>query len=207
MSTVINLAARSARVQRPIQGGGDEGVAIWSLADLVPKTPTAWLKDMVRDREYEAVALSLWQHQPNLRQATERLGAFLTPLWPDSDGKPLWAATVETAIRKVEAAIQRGEGYEGRVVGIYLYWLSQCVADVARIEVYGVNKDGARFRWTPFEAPLHEWAKKNGMTHLEACLAEETPRNEFVAGLKTHLVARISNPVDTGYLEMYAPRG
>lgn len=204
MTNVVSI--KNPRALSAKQSNGD-GVAVWPIADLVPKAANAWLKEMTADKEYESVALSLWMHQPNLRLATEKLGAFLTPMWPNGLGESLWGSTVERAVKKVESAISRGEIYEARIVGIYIYWLSQCVYDIARLAVYGVTKTGERLRWTYFEEPLHEWAKKNGMAQLEAVLIDEEPTEEVIAGLHTHLVARITNPVDAGYLEMYAPRG
>lgn len=203
--TVINLAhSRGARNRTE----ADAAAAIWPLKDLIPASPNAWLKETVDGKPYAAVALSIWMHHPNLRVATEKLAAYLTPKWPTSKGESLLAKAIENAVCKVEAAVSRGESFEGRVVGVYLFWLANCVADVARVAVFGVAKNGEVMRWQYFSEPLHDWAKRHGMTQLEAVLADETPTEEEIAGLRTHLVARITdNPVDAGYLEMHAPRG
>lgn len=204
MTTVIHFGRPHALVPKAHR---QDGMTVWPIADLVPRTANAWLNELVKDKPYESIALSLWAHQPSLRQATERLGGYLTPMWPNTGGDSLWGVTVETAVRKVTESIHRGENHEGRVVGIYLYWLSQCVAEVARVAVYGINKNGNRIRWTYFEEPLHDWARKRGIVRVEAILEEGEPTAEVIAGLRTHLVARITNPVEAGYLEMYAHRG
>jgi hypothetical protein len=156
---------------------------------------------------YEALALSIWMQAPNLRAATEKLGAYLTPLWPSPQGNSLWSEAIERAVTKVDIAVQRGENYSGRVVGIYLFWLASCVRDVARIKVHGYTKEGERIVWKYFSEPLSVWVKNNAIDHLEAVLVDGEPTEEETTGLRTHLVASITDPIDAGYLEMYAPRG
>jgi hypothetical protein len=183
------------------------GVALWPIRQLMPTGPKSWLKEIVSGKPYEATALSLWQHHPNLRRATEKLANYLTPMWPNHQGQSLWSTSVEKALQRVEQAMARGEGFEARIVGIYIYWLSQCAQDIACLEIYGVTPNGDRMRWQYFEEPLNSWAKRYGVTHLEAELVPEPPTQEVVAGLRTHLIAHITDPVDAGYVEMYAPRG
>ena len=203
MTSVINIGSR-ARQDRFLT---KSGAVAWPINELMPKTPNAWLNEIVRDKPYESIALSIWIHQPNLRIATEKLGAYLTPMWPALNGKSLWSEAIERAVTKVDLAVQRGESYHGRVVGIYLYWLASCVRDVARISVHGYTKHGELVVWRYFSQPLNAWVKSNGIDHIEAVLVEEEPTEEVTTGLRTHLVASITDPVDAGYLEMYAPRG
>lgn len=203
MTSVTNIGSRVRQEQTITQ----EGAAVWSISELAPKAPNAWLNEIIRNKPYESLALSIWMHQPNLRLATEKLGAYLTPLWPAPDGKSLWSEAIEKAVTKVDLAVQRGESYHGRVVGIYLYWLASCVRDVARIKVHGYTKQGERIVWKYFSEPLNTWVKRNAIDHIEAVLVDDEPTEEVTAGLRTHLVASITDPVDAGYLEMYAPRG
>lgn len=52
------------------------------------------------------------------------------------------------------------------------------------------------------------WALTHGMKELETVLVKEQPTVEEVAGLRIHLIARLTDdPVDAGYLELLAPRG
>ncbi|MFC6281211.1 hypothetical protein [Polaromonas aquatica] len=203
MNSVSNIGTVARQDRLLAQGGA----AVWAINALAPKTPNAWLNEIIRNKPYESIALSIWTHQPNLRVATEKLGAYLTPLWPAPDGQSLWSEAIEKAVTKVDLAVQRGESYHGRVVGIYLFWLASCVRDVARISVHGYNKHGERIIWKYFSQPLSVWVKANGIDHIEAVLVDEDPAEEVTAGLRTHLVASITDPVDAGYLEMYAPRG
>jgi hypothetical protein len=203
MTSVTNIGSR-ARQDRLINKGG---AAIWPINELAPKIQSAWLNEIIRNKPYENIALSIWIHQPNLRIATEKLGAYLTPLWPAPDGNSLWSEAIEKAVTKVDLAVQRGESYHGRVVGIYLFWLASCVRDVARIRVHGYTKHGELIIWKYFTQPLNTWAKNNAIDRIEAVLVEDEPTEEVTAGLRTHLVASITDPVDAGYLEMYAPRG
>lgn len=203
MTSVTSIGSK-ARQDRFLTHGS---AAVWSINALAPKTPNAWLNEIIRNKPYESIALSIWTHQPNLRLATEKLGAYLTPLWPAPDGSSLWSDAIEKAVTRVDIAVQRGESYHGRVVGIYLFWLASCVRDVARIAVHGYNKQGERYVWKYFSQPLSTWVKANAIDHIEAVLVEEEPADEVTAGLRTHLVASITDPVDAGYLEMYAPRG
>ena len=204
---ITNIVSMNQYKKGRVPSAPRSGVAIWPIAQLMPKAPGAWMRDFTKGRSYEQLAASLWTHQPNLRSATEKLASYLTPMWPNQEGMSLWGSTVEKALHKVDVAVQRGEAYEARIVGIYIYWLSQCVHDLARLAVYGVTVSGQRLRWEYFEEPLNAWAKKYGITYLEAELVEEPPSDEVIAGLRTHLVARITDPVDAGYMEMYAPRG
>lgn len=203
MALVKNIGIKARQDQNLATGGA----AVWAISELAPKAPNAWLKEIIRNKPYESVALSIWLHQPNLRAATEKLGAYLTPLWPSPSGNSLWSEAIEKAVTKVDMAVQRGENYQGRVVGIYLFWLASCVRDVARITVHGYTRTGDRLVWKYFTQPLAAWVKSNAIEYIEAVLVEEDPTEEVIAGLRTHLVASITDPVDAGYLEMHAPRG
>lgn len=203
MTQVINIGSSVRRNKAIIQ----DGSVVWAINEITPRAPHAWLNEIIRNKPYENLAHSIWMHQPNLRLATEKLGGFLTPLWPAPDGKSLWGGAIEKAVTKVDLAIQRGESYQGRVVGIYLYWLASCVRNVARIKVHGYTKQGDQIVWKYFSEPLSTWVKRNAIDHIEAVLAEDEPTEEVTTGLRTHLIASITDPVDAGYLEMYAPRG
>jgi hypothetical protein len=168
---------------------------------------SAWLSHFIKDKPYESFAVSIWTHQPNLRDATEKLCAHLTPLWPSPDGQSLLGVAIEKALSKVDLAVQRGENYHGRVVGIYLYWLASCVRDVARVKVNGYTKAGERVAWKYFSEPLGDWVRSNGIEHIEAEHVDLEPTEEVTAGLRTHLIASITDHVDAGYIEMFAPRG
>ncbi|MDP3168136.1 MAG: hypothetical protein Q8N06_22095 [Hydrogenophaga sp.] len=205
MSQVINFDRSKATSGGGVRIGGS---GIWPLSGLSQTSPGAWLDATIDGKAYASVALSLWTHHPQLRAATERLGVLLTPMWPTLAGDSLLACAIENAVTKVDAAVRRGESYEGRVVAIYLYWLANCVAEVARLAVYGENTDGQLLRWRYFSEPLHSWALAHGMKELETVLVAEQPTVEEVAGLRIHLIARLTDdPVDAGYLELLAPRG
>jgi len=202
MTLVTNIGGGPRRARLPVAGGGVD----WPINELTPKTPDGWLIEIIRNKPYENVALSIWRYQPNLRLATQKLGAYLTPRWPSPEGTSLWGDAIEKAVTKVDLAVQRGENYTGRVVGIYLYWLATCVRDVARVQVHGYTKQGERLVWKYFTQPLGLWVKSNGIDRIEAVLVEGDPAEEVTAGLRTHLVASITEPVDAGYLAMYGPR-
>ena len=119
----------------------------------------------------------------------------------------MFCAAVETAVRKVDEALQRGEIYHGRIVGIYMFWLVSCVCDVARISINGYRKDGSMITWEHFSLPLDRWVSENKIQYLEALKSTEEPSQVFVSGLRTHLVGKISQPHDAGCMEVYAPRG
>ena len=203
MNTVIHIGSRT----RHIPNSPRDGVVVWPVQDITYKTPDVWLQELVKGKPYAHTASSIWMHQPKLRTATEKLGAYLTPMWPGQDGKPLWESALERAATRVDLAVQRGESYSGRLVGIYLFWLTSCVFDVAKIHLHGYTSSGERIVWKYFSKPLETWVRENKITYVEASLVEEDVAAEVVAGLRTHLVARITDPVDAGYLEMYAPRG
>ena len=205
MRTVIQL--RLHRERRDLDGQS-KPVAIWPIKDLAPATPSAWLMETIAGQSYEAVARSVWTHHPNLRIATEKLGEVITHKWPNAKDDAMLAKVVRHAVPRVDMAMQKGEGYSGRVIGLYLFCLTRCIPDVARLSIYGKTGDGEIVRWKAFSEPLQSWALKNGMQELEAHLVGTEPSEEESAGLRTHLVARITtDPVDAGYLEMHASRG
>jgi hypothetical protein len=203
MHAVIHIGRSNFRSKVPSKAGA----AVWEVNDLTPRPNENLLKDLVQGKSYESLAQAIWSHQPNLRIATEKLAEFLTPLWPSSEGGSLLSVAIERALEKVDSALQRGENYHARVVGIYLYWLASCVADVARLNVNGFNASGERLPFRYFSEPLHLWVKNNSIQYIEASLVEEEPSEEMITGLRMHLVASITNPEDAGYLEMYAPKG
>lgn len=206
MSTILHFRHTTDRRHKVVEKT-DRPSASWMLDELVQAKPAAWLNSTIRSASYASVALSLWTHHPNLRLATERLGNYLTPLWPSSAGGSLLGKTIEKAVAEVDIAVQRGASYEARIVGIYLFWLASCVDDVARLQISGTTPTGEVITWKYFSEPLHQWAARHGMQQLEARLVAEPTSKEALAGLRTHLLAHIADPLDVGYLEIHAPRG
>lgn len=183
-------------------------VAIWPIGSFTPDTSSKWLESTIVNTEFEAFGKSLWMNHPNLKAASEELAAYITPWWPAADGEKLLDKTIRYTMQKVSHAIDRGETFEGRLIGLYLYGLASCIRDVARVGVYGYDKDGNIHHWKYFSEPLKGWAKKHNLLELEAHLVENEPTDEQLLGLRMHLVARItSNPDDAGRLEMHAFRG
>jgi hypothetical protein len=203
MSTVINI---NHRAQSVILAAPNR--TVWNINDLDFSDSDTWLRKAVDGTDYESSALALWTHHKNLRYATEKFAALITPRWPDSKGNRLLNKTIENAVTPVNRAIQRGEAFEGRVVGLYLYWISRSVDDVARINLHGVTSSGKRIRWPYFSVGIQSWVKQNNFTHLEAQLQTEDAAIEDITGLRTQLIGRITmNPSDAGFMEMHAPRG
>jgi hypothetical protein len=72
---------------------------IWPVAELPDERQCGeWLDRVIVGRPYEGTALSLWRSQPNLRQATEKLASFITPMWPAPHGGSLLEDAVERAV-------------------------------------------------------------------------------------------------------------
>lgn len=182
--------------------------ALWDLKAFRGEPVRTSLNKIIKDQPFEDIARSLWTHHPNLLTATESLAAHITPLWPSSKGGSLLAEAVTNAVSKVDAAVSRGENFQARVIGVYLYWLANSATDIARIGVYGRQRDGSMLRWHYFSEPLLEWARRNEIVEVEAVLLDREPTAAEICGLRMHLVARITNNhVDAGYLELHAPGG
>jgi hypothetical protein len=114
---------------------------------------------------------------------------------------------VERAVRGAERAVENREAFEGRLIGVYLYGLVSVVEDVARLDVTGVDSNGFGHRWDHFSKPLQDWARGYGMANLFATPRSSPVTDVVLSGLKTHMTARIADPVDAGYLAKYAPQG
>lgn len=206
MSTVIDFS--KAQAKRSDRQQVEEGaVVLWNLSDLAPTRQSSWIRTAVAGSPHEALALTLWRHHPTLKIATERVAQFLTPMWPSCSGESLLAATVQSAVGAVQQAIDAGAAYEARIIGIYLYQLIECAEEVARLRVYGETDAGEILAWRYFSEPLNQWAKRNKLKHLQARQVDAPAIKEAIAGLRTHLLARIADPTDVGYLELHAPRG
>lgn len=206
MSTVIDFSKALAK-RSESQQEETGAVVLWNLSDLAPVRQGSWVRSAVAGTRHEALALTLWRHHPTLRIATERLAQFLTPMWPSSSGGSLLASTVQAAVEAVQKAMDAGAAYEARIIGIYLYQLIECAEEVARLRVYGQTGAGEVLAWRYFSEPLHQWAKRNKLKQLQARQVDTPVSKEEIAGLRTHLVARLADPTDVGYLELHAPRG
>lgn len=181
---------------------------IWPVADLPDERQCGeWLDRVIVGQPYESTALSLWRNQPNLRTATEKLARFITPMWPAPRGGSLLQEAVERAVTKAQEAIDQGQAFEGRLVGVYLYGLLCVVSDIAKLVVRGEDRDGQMRRWEYFSQPLLQWARHHGVQRV---LVQQvpTPRSEVVlTGLRTHMTACLTDPVDAGYLAKHAAHG
>ncbi|MDH4481350.1 MAG: hypothetical protein QE279_01425 [Rhodoferax sp.] len=203
MATIKSIGVR-ARKNSDIK---KSGASAWSIEEIVSNDARSWLASLVRGRAFESRALSMWRLHPNLQMATEKLAEYLTPKWPAPDGSSALAQAIENAVTRVDIAIQRGEVYHGRLVGIYLHWLVNCVRDVERIEVHGYTRHGERLVYQHFSEPLRSWVTVNEIEHLEALSTETPASDEVIAGLRTHLIASITEPIDAGYLALNTPQG
>lgn len=136
--------------------------ATWSVTDLIdPLESHAWFFEAVAGKPHENIAVSLWTHHANLRSATEILAQLITTKWPAADGRPLIDVAIERAALRAQEAIDRGEAFEGRLVGVYLFGLLSIVEEIARMAVVGADAGGVMQRWPYFAAPLREWAVKS----------------------------------------------
>ena len=181
---------------------------VWPVADLPDERRCReWLDQSVIGAPYENTARSLWRHHPNLRASTEKLAGYITPLWPAANGGPLLQIAVERAIGRAQLAIEQGQAFEGRLVGVYLYGLLDVVHEVAQLVVRGENRAGQLLRWEYFEQPLHTWARQHGIEQLIAQHTSARPSDVVLSGLRTHMTARLADPVDAGYLARHAAQG
>lgn len=207
-STVVQITAKRAGGNKAIHPDGEPGPAVqWPIGDLPEQAQCAqWLTDAVAGKAYESLAVSLWTHHPNLREATERLAYFISPNWPAADGTPLLNQAIERAVSRAQDAINNKEAFEGRLVGVYLYGLISVVTDIARLGIMGVDRAGVSHRWRYFSSPLQEWARGHGMDAVTVQM-QPAPTDALLRGLRTHMTACLTSPVDAGYLAKYAPEG
>lgn len=181
---------------------------VWPTASLPSlELSREWLLDSVSGQSYEGMAVSLWTHHPNLRDSTVRLVHYLSPMWPSADGRCLLNIAVHQAVRGAERAVDNREAFEGRLIGVYLFGLVSVVADIARLDVMGVDAAGITHRWQYFSKPLQDWAREHALTSVFATPRAALPSDVVLSGLKTHMTACLTNPVDAGYLAKFAPQG
>lgn len=210
MITNTVLPFTTPKRARPKTSGTLEssGTVIWPVAELPGERQCGeWLDRVIVGRPYESTALSLWRNQPNLRRATEKLASFITPMWPAPRGGSLLEEAVERAVGRAQDAIDQGQAFEGRLVGVYLYGLLGVVNDIAQLTIHGEDREGTMRRWEYFSQPLLHWARGHGMDKV---LVQQVPAplSEVVlTGLRTHMTACLTDPVDAGYLAKHAAHG
>lgn len=206
-STVVLFTGRREARSKTAAHVDSISAVLWPVGELVDQQQCSqWLSAAVAGKSYEGTAISLWTHHPNLREATERLAQFITPKWPASDGTPLLNVAIERAVSRAQDAIQNREAFEGRLIGVYLYGLISVVTDIARLGIMGVDRAGLPHRWKYFSCPLQEWARGHGMDTVTVQI-QGSPPDALLRGLRTHMTACLTNPVDAGYLAKYAPEG
>ena len=207
-STVVPFTAKRAggNLASTIEDDSKPTV-LWPVGEILDQAQCSqWLITAVAGKSYEGIAVSLWTHHPNLREATERLAFFISPKWPAADGTPLLNVAIERAVSRAQEAITNREAFEGRLIGVYLYGLISVVTDIARLAIMGVDSAGVPHRWKYFSSPLQEWARGHGMETVTVQM-QGTPTDALLRGLRTHMTASLANPVDAGYLAKYAPEG
>jgi hypothetical protein len=206
--TTIVLPFTSKRTRKDTTQVPADQEVIWPVKDLPDEAEYGqWLDEVITGTPYEGTALSLWTHHQNLRDSAEKLASFITPKWPNALGESLLQQAVHDAVTRAQEAIEQGQAFEGRLVGVYIFGLISVVQEIACLVVRGRNKGGQVFRWEYFSQPLLEWARENGIEELVVTKAAVRPSAAMLEGLRTHLLARIANPMDAGYLAKHAPHG
>ncbi|MEJ8838113.1 hypothetical protein [Ramlibacter sp. AN1133] len=206
-NTVLSFPSRRA-VQAPPQRPLEAGCAVWLVAELPDERQCGeWLDQVILGTPHESMAMSLWRNQPNLRQSTEKLASFITPKWPAASGAPLLQVAVERAVTRAQQAIEQGQAFEGRLVGVYLYGLLAVVSEIAQVVLRGEDRDGQLRRWEYFSQPLLYWARQHGIERVLVQRAETPPSEVVLTGLRTHMTACLTDPVDAGYLAKHAGQG
>lgn len=205
--TVLPFPSQRAG-QKAADAAAASATVIWPVAELPDQQQCGeWLDRVIVGQPYESTALSLWRNQPNLRLATEKLASFITPMWPAPQGGSLLQEAVERAVTRAQVAIDEGQAFEGRLVGVYLYGLLGVVSDIAQLVIRGEDRDGQFRRWGYFSQPLLQWAHAHGIQRV-LVLQVPTPASEVVlTGLRTHMTACLTDPVDAGYLAKHASHG
>lgn len=189
-------------------GGGvpDSSKVVFTVDAYVLQQPRndSWLLSAVEDTSFEGYARSIWTHHPNLKTSTRKFASYITPYWPMKNGKPLLQHSVMGAVCNAIEAMTKSEEITGRLVGIYLDSLVMGMADVARLVIYGTDKDGQKIRWDYFSESLSEWANINNLLTVQAVVSDVEPNPVMVAGLRMHMLSRITHPLDAGYVAKYA---
>jgi hypothetical protein len=206
-NTVLPFPSRRA-VAALQERSTDAGCRVWLAAELPDERQCgAWLDRVILGTPYECMAMSLWRNQPNLRRSTEKLAGFITPKWPAAGGGPLLQVAVERAVLRAQQAIEQGQAFEGRLVGVYLYGLLDVVSDIAQLVIRGEDGDGQIRRWEYFSQPLMQWARQHGVQRVLVQRVEMPPSEVVLSGLRTHMTACLTDPVDAGYLAKHAGQG
>lgn len=210
MDTNTVLPFKNSNRVRPNTSGASasDSTVIWPVAELPDERQCGeWLDRVIVGRPYESTALSLWRNQPNLRLATEKLASFITPMWPARRGGSLLQEAVERAVGRAQEAIDQGQAFEGRLVGVYLYGLLCVVNDIAQLTIRGEDRGGQIRRWEYFSQPLLHWARGHGIARVLVQQVPTPPSEVVLTGLRTHMTACLTDPVDAGYLAMHAAHG
>ena len=206
-TTVFPFAQKRARAV-PVEIAADGSEVVWPVSGLPNNDQCGqWLNDVISGTQYENTAMSLWTHHPNLRESTAKLANLITPKWPNAAGGSLLQQAVEHAVSRAQGAIEEGQAFEGRLIGVYLYGLVSVVTDVARLGVRGHDRQGRIVRWPYFSEPLLAWAHRHGIEELIAKQVSTPPSEVILSGLRTHMIACLTNPVDAGYLAKHAAQG
>lgn len=206
-NTVLSIHSKRGRA-RMAQPAPAAGSVVWPVADLPDERQCGeWLDRVIVGTPYEGMAMSLWRHQPNLRKATEKLASFITPMWPAPKGGSLLQDAVERAVNKAQEAIDQGQAFEGRLVGVYLYGLLEVVSDIAQLVVRGEDEDGQFHHWEYFSQPLLQWARSHGIKEVLVQQVATQPSEVVLTGLRTHMTACLTDPVGAGYLAKHASHG
>jgi hypothetical protein len=206
-NTVVSFPSK-----RVLQGAAERcteaACIVWPVAELPDERQCGeWLDQVIVGTPYESIALSLWRNQPVLRQSTDKLASFISPKWPASSGGSLLEEAVARAVMRAEEAIEQGQAFEGRLVGVYLYGLLGVVTDIAQLVIRGEDRLGQLRRWEYFSQPLLPWARQHGIQRLLVHRAENPLSEVVLTGLRTHMIARLTDPVAAGYLAKHASHG
>lgn len=206
-NTVLPFSSKRA-CQKPHDLGAGADCVVWPVAELPDERQCGeWLDQAIVGTPYESTAMSLWRNQPNLRVSTEKLASFITPNWPASSGGSLLQEAVERAVGRAQEAIDQGQAFEGRLVGVYLYGLLGVITDIAQLVIRGEDRDGQIRRWEYFSQPLLQWARQHGIERVLVHRALTPPSEVVLTGLRTHMTACLTDPVDAGYLAKHASHG
>ena len=205
MTHIVSL--ESARVRSAVHLQSGSGTEHWPRRDLERSDPEQWILNAIAGQPYEGFALACWTQQPNLKKATVKLASFITPRWPSEDGSSLLACAIGEAVKRAKLAVDKGEVFTGRFVGVYLYGLTLHAQDVARLSIKGVDRFGVLEYWRPFSEPLQQWASRLGVDTLVAEVVAPGPTEATVEGIRSHMIVRVSDPIDTGYLLKHAAQG
>ena len=108
---------------------------------------------------------------------------------------------------RAQQAIDEGQAFEGRLVGVYLYGLLGVIADIAQVVVRGEDSAGQMRRWPYFSQPLLCWARQHGVQRLQVHRSASPPPEVVLTGLRTHMTACLADPLDAGYLAKHAAQG